>query len=493
MPNVQSADVRRVARNFSALVIGGVLSKGVLFAWQILLGNAILPQEYGVYNTVFALMAISAMITSGGFGLIVVREGARAPHRLPSYWATSLFLQTCLFLPAYVGMLAFAVASGYSETILAYGALAGLSMLLDVFGNVGYDVLIAREQMHVTSALEIAAILLRVGLAGVALALGWGLLGVYGATLLAGVARSGALTWANVRDGLRPRFPLERALAWGLVLNSLPLMLAGFLSLAYQHADKLMTTAILGERNTGYLAPAFLINFGMIEIISTTLLVAVYPMLARYYHDDDLHATFGVLTQTLARFMLMVSLPLVLVLSLFAADIIALLYNDNYAPTAGVLAVLVWYTLLTMVGNVFSKSLLIQNRQRLTLGIRALSLLMNVTLNAFFLFQTRDVRGAAVASVLAEAFATVAMLWAFRAEGFDKRAFGLAVGRVLLAGALGAGVMLSAGRVHFIIGALAGGLAYLAALLALRAVSAQDKALLRQWGASLPIVGRAFR
>jgi O-antigen/teichoic acid export membrane protein len=493
MTTPQSADVRRVARNFSALVIGSVLSKGVLFAWQILLGNAILPQEYGVYNTVFALMAISAMVTSGGFGLIVVREGARDPHRLPLYWATSLFLQTCLFLPAYVGMVAFALASGYSETIVAYSALAGLSMLIDVFGNVGYDVLIAREQMHITSALEIVAILLRVGLSGVALAFGWGLLGVYGATLLAGVARSCALTWANVRDGLRPRFPLERALILSLVLNSLPLMMAGFLSLAYQHADKLMTTAILGERNTGYLAPAFLINFGMIEIISTTLLVAVYPMLSRYYHDDALRPAFGTLTHTLARFMLMASLPLVLALSLFAPQVIATLYNDSYAPTAGILAVLVWYTLLTMVGNVFSKSLLIQNRQRLTLAIRAFSLLMNVALNALLLFQTRDARGAAIASVLAEAFATGAMLWAFRAEGFDRRAFAVAVARVLGAGAVGAGAMLVVGGVHFVAGAIVGGLAYAGALVAFGAFSAWDVALLRQLGASLPVVGRAFR
>jgi len=486
-------DVKRATRNFSALVIGSVFSKGLLFAWQIVLGNAFLPAEYGTYNTVVSLMAVSAILINWSMGLIVVREGARQPHRLPHYWATTLFLQTLFFVPAYLVMMSLGYASGYSEIILAYAGLAGLSMWVDSFGNIGYDLLIAREKMHLTSLIEIISIVLKIGLAGIALGIGWGLVGVYGATILAGFVRSVVLSWANWRDGLRPQFPLDRPLTRELLVNSLPLMLAAFLSLAYQNADKLMTTAILDEERTGFLGPAFVINFGIVEVISTTLLVAIYPLLSRYYADEALRPTFGSITQTLARFMLMVSLPLVLALSLFAEPIILTLYNPNYLPTAGILSVLVWYTLIMMVGNVFSKGLLVQNRQRATLLIRFISLCINVALNAFFLFRFQDPRGTAVASVIAEAVATTAMMLTFRTEGFDWRGFGVGVGRILMSGGVGAITMLLLGQLHFVVGIIGGGLVYGGALLLFRALTPADWALLLRLAQSLPSAGVVAR
>ena len=76
----------------------------------------------------------------------------------------------------------------------------------------------------------------------------------------------------NWQLGVRPQFPFDRNIGIPLLVNSAPLALSAFLSLAYQHADKLMTTGILGEEGTGYLTVAFVINFGVIELFSTTVL-----------------------------------------------------------------------------------------------------------------------------------------------------------------------------------------------------------------------------
>ena len=60
------------------------------------------------------------------------------------------------------------------------------------------------------------------------------------------------------------------------LVNSIPLALSAFLTLAYQQTDKLMTTGILGAEGTGYLTVAFVVNFGVIELFSTTVLVAAF-------------------------------------------------------------------------------------------------------------------------------------------------------------------------------------------------------------------------
>lgn len=483
-----SSETRRVARNFSALVLASIFSKGLLFLWQIVLGNLFAPYEYGVYNTVTSLMAVSTSLISFGMGMIMIREVARRPTQLGQYWSAMLFMQTILSVVAYVLVLLTAISSGYESLIIAYAAIGGLSLMVDMVGNVSYDLLLAQEKMTITALVEVVHIVLRIALAGWALASGWGLLGVYGATIISGLVRSFVLSGANWRLGNRLLFPVDRVLAWGLLRDGLPLALAGFLSLAYQHADKLMTTAIIGAQYTGYLGPAYIINFGMIEVISTTILIAIFPMLARSYLDSQV--VFSGWVARLARFMLMVALPFTLVFSIFARPIVLTIYNPLYEPTAQLLQILIWSTLLMMVGNVFSRALLVQNRQRTSLLIRAFCLGVNIALNTFFLHTFRDPRGTALATVIAEGLSLTLSARVFRSQGFAWRVVLPSMGRILAVGVVSAGVMLLAGQLHWVIGMLGGLLVYALGLIFGRVLAPDDWAFLYRFLGALPLGDR---
>jgi O-antigen/teichoic acid export membrane protein len=163
----------------------------VLFAWQIVLANWLGPDDQGIYSTVLSLIGITAPIVNFGLGVILIRDVARHPEQIRRYWTAILFLQTLLALAAYGGAVGAALI-GYSNNpaIIAFTAIGGLSLIVDIFGSMGSDLLLAQERMTVTSAVDIVHILLRVGLAALALASGWGLIGVYLATLLTGIVRS---------------------------------------------------------------------------------------------------------------------------------------------------------------------------------------------------------------------------------------------------------------------------------------------------------------
>ena len=440
-------DAKRAARNVSILIIASMISKGLLFIWQLILVRLLGNFDYGVYGAVGALMAVAASISSFSMGLIVIRDVARAPARAGKYWSAMMVWQTVLALLAYVGMNGFAV--GYSETVRVFAALAGINLFVDLFGNMGHDLLLAREAMLKTSLVEVGHIILRISLAFLALSLGWGLLGVYAAAIASGLVRSAALVWLNWRAGLRPQFPFDRRIGIPLLVNSAPLALSAFLTQAYQHTDKLMTTGILGEASAGYLTIAFVIHFGIIELFSTTVLVAAYPMLSRYYESGK-NPLFGLMIEKLSLYMVIMTLPLALTISIFADDITVPLFGLDFAPTAGILRLLIWYTMLTMIGNVFSKAMLIQNRQRRLLLCRAVSLLFNIALNALLLFGWGDPRGAAIASIMAEALMLGLLAWNFRTVGWQWRKIA-ASGRLLLGiAALAALVMLALRGLHFI-------------------------------------------
>lgn len=483
-PLLNAAAARRTARNIGALVLASIFGKGLLFLWQILLANWLGPEQNGVYTTVVSLMAVGTSLASFGMGIIAIREVARNPARVGDYWAAMLTWQTFFALLAYLGALALGWLGGYTPLILAYTAIAALSLIIDIFGNISSDLLIAQERMIETSLVDITHIVLRVGLAALALALGWGLLGVYFATILAGLGRSIALSALNARAGLRPRFPVAPGLSRHLLSESAPLAFTAFLTLAYQHLDKLLTTAIIGERSTGYLGPAFTINFGVIEVLSTTVLVATYPLMARAFATQgDL---FGFLVEKLARFTLLICLPITLALSLYADFWIGLIFQPEYAPTAGILRILIWYTLITMVGNVTAQAFMAQNRQRRLMLLRAIGLLLNLALTTLALLRFRDPRGAAAASVLSELLIVSLMFLYFAAPGWAVGRVLRSFGRVLLLGLGAALLMLALGGIHPLLGLALGWGAYGLGVLLGRVLQPDDWDLLYRLVAAMP-------
>lgn len=481
---ISATDAKRAARNVGVLMGASVLSKGILFAWQIILNNWLGATYSGIYGTVLGLFAVVAPVTGLGMGMIAIREIAKRPERIRQYATAMLFSQTAFSGVAYIVL----VASGaiYGGNILAYTALAGISLIIDVFGNIANDLFIAQEKMGITSSIEIVHVLIRVALAGIALWLGWGLLGVYIATIVSGIIRSSIFWVIHWLQQLQLNWQIDwHNIGLPMIIDTLPLAGAAALSLGYDHADKLMMTGIIGETNTGYLQPAFLIHFGIIELFSTAILVAMYPLMARYHSENETD-TFGFIVEKLMRFMLMLTLPIAIGLTIFSEDVVKLIFTEEFLPTIPILRVYVWYTLFTLVSNVFARALLIQNRQRYTLIVTGAALTLNIIVNYILLTQTGNPIGAAIASVTAQALALILLGHTFRANGFSWLSILPSVSRLLLVGIVAGAIMFWVGQFFWILGLIVGSVVYMIGLFFGNVLSEADWDLLYRLTAALP-------
>jgi O-antigen/teichoic acid export membrane protein len=477
-------DARRAARNAGAIAAASVLSKGALFFWQLALARAVGEASYGIYGTVGAFFAVGTAIVNFGMGPIVIRDVARAPQLAGKYLTATLFMQTGLAVIAYGLINGAAALGGYEDALRALLALAAVSLLVDILGNMTNDLLLAQERMLASSLVTIGHIILLISLAGLALLAGWDLVGVYFATILAGLGRAAALWVLVLRRGVRPQLPFDASIAMPLLRNGAPLALAAFLALAYQHADKLMTTRFIGSSQTGYLTAAFVIVFGIIELLSTTVLIATYPMMSRYYQDGQ-GDVFGFMVEKLAFFTLLVSVPIALVLSIFAPEITVPLFGPNFAPTADVLRILIWYTVVAMTANVFARGLVVQNRQRSLLAVRATGLALNILLNALLIPRV-GIIGAACASLAAELLVLSVLLHYFKASGWDLGRMQPRLLRLLLlSGAVAAGMLLL-GRVQPLLGLVGGPLLYAGGVSAGWVLAADDWDLIYRLVAAMP-------
>lgn len=474
------SEARRAARNAGAIAVARILSSGVQFGWQLILTRALGESLFGVYGTAGSLYAIGVTIMAFSMSMIVIRDVARRPDLSGRYLSVVLTIQTVLALVAYVGINL--AAQGYEEVVRAYVGIAGLSLFIDMVGNLSYDQLLAQEKMVTISVVEVAQIFIRIGLAGLALWAGYGLLGVYVATIVSGIGRSVALWLLLRRSGVRPQFPVDRQLARTLLINCAPLALASLINMTYIQIDRLLTSGMLTLADTSHLTAAQVIIMGVVEVLSTTILIAVYPMMARAYRGDGQDTLFRFMVEKLAFFTLLIGLPIGLVFTLFAAEITVPLFGANFLDVAPVLRVLIWYAVVTMVVNVFAQAFMTQNRQRRWVVIRVGGLALKLALSLLLLPRI-GVVGAAAATLLAEGLILVLAARDFR---FDLPVL---LPRLLrLAGVCAVTVvaMLALGGVNPLLGMAGGALVYALGVLVGRVLADDDWDLLYRLTAAVP-------
>lgn len=473
-------EARRAARNAGAIAVARILSSGVQFGWQLILTRALGESLFGVYGTAGSLYAIGVTIMAFSMSMIVIRDVARRPDLSGRYLSVVLMIQTVLALVAYVGINA--AAQGYDEIVRAYVGIAGLSLFIDMVGNLSYDQLLAQEKMVTISVVEVAQIFIRIGLAGLALWAGYGLLGVYAATIVSGIGRSVVLWLLLRRSGVRPQFPIDRQLARTLLINCAPLALASLINMTYIQIDRLLTSGMLTLADTSHLTAAQVIIMGVVEVLSTTILIAVYPMMARAYRGDGQDTLFRFMVEKLAFFTLLIGLPIGLVFTLFAPEITLLLFRVDYIGAVPVLRVLIWYAVVTMVVNVFAQAFMTQNRQRRWVVIRVGGLVLKLALSLLLLPRI-GVVGAAAATLLAEGLILVLAARDFR---FDLPVL---LPRLLrLAGVCAVTVlaMLALGGVNPLLGMIGGGIVYALGVLVGRVLADDDWDLLYRLTAAVP-------
>jgi O-antigen/teichoic acid export membrane protein len=489
-----SSAAKRAARNATALALSNIAAKGLLFIWQLMLARQLGSGDYGIYGTIGGLLAVGASLPEFGMGLIVIRDIANRPHDAGRYLTATLTLQPIFAAIGYVTLTVAAMLLGYDAALRGLLAFAAINLLVDALGNMCHNQLLAMERMVIPAIIATGHITLLVILAGIVLAAGRGLWALYTVTLIAGLARAAAYWLVLMRFHIRPDFPVDRAIMRSLVINGAPIAVTSFLSLAYTHADKIITTALIGEKSTGQLTAGFVIMFGVIELLSVTIMVAVFPLMSRTYASGQ-HEMFDFMIEKLSFFNLILSLPIGIFTSLLAVPLSAWLFGAGYTKTADVLQISIWFTVVTMVGNVFSKALLIQNRQTRLMVARAGGLMINIAL-AIILLPLIGVSGAALAMFIAETVILVMLVRAFTFPPDWWARVKRHLWRLAAAGLVMAGVVLVLREAHPVLAALAGGPVYLVSLRIFGVIGQDDWDLLYRLAIAMPggaIIGRYWK
>jgi O-antigen/teichoic acid export membrane protein len=329
--------------------------------------------------------------------------------------------------------------------------------------------------MAIPALVTVLSTAIKIVLGGLALATGWGIIGLAAAACVVNLVTAGLL-WRLVR----PLAPVVewwpgQAVAWHWLVLAWPLLLNGLLISLFFRLDIFVLQAMQGDEALGLYDAAYkFINVTLIVPPYVTL--ALFPRLARQAITEP-----AALRRTLRQatgYLLLLALPAVIATVRLSEWLIWLLAGPAFLPGAAeALALLIWFLPFSYVNGLLQYGLIAVDRQRSLTGIFALVVAFNLFAN-LLLVPLYGFHGAAVVTVLSEIVLLGPLVWLTQ-RWIGPLGLSAVVWRPLLAAGVMAVVVMASAPLGAWPSVILGSLSYLATVLALGAWGEEERRLAR--------------
>jgi O-antigen/teichoic acid export membrane protein len=352
-------------RNWSLLTISSFIQQALGFITLVRIARVLQPELYGVYTVILTSVSIAYTFASLGLRQIVIREIARKAEVISliakRYSSLTIF-------GALVSAIGLAFYVQYSESIndgsLIF--LAVIYLLSQIVWNFCESLAFGKQEMQYSSSIGIAGSVL--WLASVYLLPGSSftlktILQIFVAIQgVRGVAYI-LLLWnkkyfKRVADGFGNAALTKKE----LLSQSLPLYGTSLLTLPITQIPILFLAQFSGKTEVGYFGVGNKLIIP-ITIVGTTLLSAVYPILARDFVSD--HHLFEKNARRIFIGMALFGIAASWSMALFSKELIVTLLGAKYEHASAAFAVQVWVALNLVLHSFLGTLFLAANKERL--------------------------------------------------------------------------------------------------------------------------------
>lgn len=403
-------EVLRLLRNSAIPLLIQIGVRAIDFAFIAVLYRTLARQaitDYFFTATITTL--ILATVAEWGLNIWLVREVARDPALITRAWGTGLLLRFAL--AALVVPVSLLIVAGYNwlaaAGLIPYGfdrrgtwlmLILALTVLPGAFNAAVTALFLATERPIVpalvnlftnviSTLLKIAAIVLGLGILGVALG---ALVATLISTLVFAVLLRQTFGWPPLR--------YDAALARTMLRAGWPLMLNALLLAVFFRFDTTIIRAFRAEEYASYEAAYKWV--ALTQILPPIVINALFPMFSRQAAND--RAALRQAYAATSRALLVLALPLATGIAFFAPWCIALLDRAEYvAWGAPALALLIWYLPFSYVNGVTQYVLIALDRARTITLAFAIAAVFNFLAN-LLLVPRFGIRAAALVTVASE-------------------------------------------------------------------------------------------
>jgi O-antigen/teichoic acid export membrane protein len=388
---------QRLIPNYLVLVGAEVVARGVAFAAMLVVVHAFGPDDFGAVSLTLAIRGNALVVGECGLSLYATRQVGREPGILGVLALTVIAIRWLAAAPLYACLVVLALAINHSWEVSGLLPLFGLSLFTNaVLLNWVPQVL---PNVRVLAAVSIGTQGLNLSLLLAGLWIAERLWIVPAAQVAAeGVVAAGLVLWTRRLLGrMGPVLPVA---AWSRILReSAPMagtrILRGGVTLG---SDVLVLGCILSLEEVAWYSGAF-----KIYLLGLTLgLLYQVVLFPRLVHRAALSRTaVGREALTASAWILLGGLPALGLVALNAEAILRLVFGAGYVAATTSFQILLVALLVSVVGQVYRRTLVAQGRQDREFVLVALATGVHLALK-FALVPSMGMAGAAVGTLAGE-------------------------------------------------------------------------------------------
>lgn len=346
---------------------------------------------YGQYVIAYEYLAFFGIIADSGLFAIAVREMTKKPEQTEFIMSNILSMRLILIIGVtLIAGLSAQFISAYPQTVQIGIWITGISMALTIVAGTLASVLQARMKIYWFSfSLVVGKIIL-------AALIFWLFLNpqilqnqlhpLLWVGVLSNIVFCGLIIWFTSRE---VKLSLGRDITWWkeIFKTSLPYGIALILQTLYLRIDVVLISIVLGIRATALYGGATRILESFL-VLGTFFGQAFLPEITRQ------ESSLSGMNKSISWGLIMLSfiaLPIIIGITAFSPDLILLLAtpdlltNDLQTGSDSVILVLIPTVLFAYFNQLFTFTLVSQNRQKRLLMINAVALGLNAFLNIVFL------------------------------------------------------------------------------------------------------------
>lgn len=475
-----SAPRRSVARNAAALLLSQsftwVLATIVVSLQPRFLG----PHEQGQVRLGASLGLVITTLAAFGSSTFMTVEIARDQGLARRLVGNVMRLRIVVMAALVPPLALFVWVAGYDRPTVIIIALSVLAAALALAPNAQMAAMYGLQEMGATSRVDVQTkLFVTVGTVAVLLA-GGRAYALAGLSVVSTVLMVGLMARAFRR--VVPRAQHDTAMSGrGLLLLSLPFLLADASLVIYQQVDTVVISLLVDEETIGWYGTADVL-FGSVLFVPTILMTALFPAIAER-HSRAPEEVAGMLERTL-RSTLLVAVPIGVATIVVSRSFVSAVYGASYAETAPVLQVLGVVTILSCVTILLGRFAIATGYVRFWSVLMISAIVMSIPLDLVLVPWTErrfdnGAIGGALAYVVTETFMVIVGM-ARLARHLVNWRVAIRVLKCTIAGAAMLAVGLALHDTTFVLSGSVAAMAYLVVLLVLRTPDETERAQLRQ-------------
>ncbi len=334
-------------------------------------------ESFGVYATIFYLIAIFEMISSLGVKTVLTREVAKDKSSASNYITSSVIVTFALSILAIILLHITVRSIKYDDIILQPVYILAWSLIASGIADSLEGILQGLEKIQAIASAWMIEQILRVAVSLFIIYNGYGIIELALVYAVIRYVYPVLLYWMLMRTTKKIRWQPDLNLVKKLFSATRvfgPIMI--FVSV-YWRIDSIILAKVLDLKDVGiYNAGNKLFWFFIILVRS--FFASFYPLVSDIFANRA--SRFEIVCKKSIFYLLALLVPIAVSITLFSEQIITTLWGQQYIGAGTVLQILIWCTLPYAVSKVFAYAFISSNLQRFDLWVNIIGVAFKVTI-----------------------------------------------------------------------------------------------------------------